>query len=166
MKLYEITSEILHRLQDVSEVEEDEETYDAILRDLEGWDEALTEKLTGCAKVVKNLSAEETALREESARLAKRASATANRGKSLKSYMMQQLERLGKKRVDAGIFKIRIQRSPMKINILDEELIPIDFKERVESWRIDKKSIAEHVKDTGEIVEGVEAHLGEHLRIV
>lgn len=174
LKLYEITSEILRRLSDVAENaegvppvegDEDEDVQEGLLSELESWDNALESKLEGCARVVRNLSAEQTALREESARLAKRASATANRERWLKEYMMQQLLRIGKRRVDAGIFKIRIQKSPMKINILDEELIPIDFKERVESWKIDKKSIAQLVKETGEIVEGVEAHLGEHLRI-
>jgi len=159
MKLYEITSEILRRLSDTSE-----DDFDA--SELDKWDEALTGKLEGCARVIKNLASEETALREESQRLSERAAATKNRCQSLKDYVKEQLVRIGKRKIDAGIFKIRIQRSPLSIEIIHEEAIPDEFKERVSSWRIDKKGIAEYVKATGEVPVGVSAHQLEHIRIV
>ena len=159
MKLYEVVDEVLVHLQDT-----DENSFDG--SELDNWNVVLTDKLTGCAKVIKNLSAEETALREESQRLQQRATAVRNRCQWLKDYVMEQLLRIGKRKIDAGIFKIRIQKSPLRVEIVQDEAVPDEFKERVESWRIDKKSIAEHVKSTGEVPMGIQAHQSEHLRII
>ena len=159
MRLYEIVSEVLVHLQDT-----DENSFDGV--ELDNWNVELISKLEGCARVIKNLSAEEKALKEESQRLLERATAVRNRCQWLKNYTMQQLLRIGKRKVVAGIFKIRIQKSPLRVDIVQDEAVPDNFKERVESWRIDKKAISEHVKETGEVPMGIQAHQGEHLRIV
>lgn len=169
MQLYKIVDEILLRVSDIpeepSEAQEEASQEEKMLKDLEQWQTTLKSKLEACAAVVKNLQAEENMLRDEAARLLKRANHTRNRCNWLKEYIKSQLLRLNKKSFNAGIFKLRIQSSPLKVEISDVSSIPDEFKELVSEWKVDKSKIAQIVRNTGELVEGVKIHRSEHLRI-
>ena len=158
MQLYAITDEILNRYADI-----DGEEFD--MAELEKWNVIFEDKIESCAAVVKNLSAEADACREEARRLTKKATVIGNRVDSLKDYIKRNLEYVGKRKVDAGVFTVRIQKSPMSVEIQDEALITDEYKWEFSEWRFDKKAIATAIKETGEIPDGVEVHQSEHLRI-
>lgn len=170
--LYEISEEILARLQDVdatnnNNVEPSAEDIDhaaSLTAELDEWNARLDGKLEGCCKVVMNLNALEESLRKESQRFAQRATTTANRVRWLKEYMKRSLERIGKDKFTAGLFDLRIQKSPMSVEIKDEGLVPEEYRLRVE-LHFNKTEIARHVQATGEIQPGVEVRQGTHLRI-
>ena len=176
--LYEITEEILERLQDVetnnlNSVDNQQSTIDnqqsidhaaSLNLELDEWNAALDKKLEGCCKVVMNLNAHEEALRKESQRFAQRATTTANRVRWLKDYMKRCLDRLGMTKMNAGLFDLRIQKSPLSVDIKDEGLVPEEYRLRVELV-FDKQAIGRHIQATGEIPPGVEAKQGTHLRI-
>ena len=170
--LYEITEEILQRLEDVETVNNNndeakpEETDHAasLNAELDEWNMAFDKKLEGCCKVVFNLQAQEEALRKESQRFAQRATTTANRVRWLKDYMKQCLDRLNLTKMQAGLFDLRIQKSPLSVDIKDEGLVPEEYRLRVELV-FDKQAIGRHIQATGEIPPGVEAKQGTHLRI-
>jgi len=158
MKLYAITDEILNRFSDC-----EDEAFDMV--ELEEWDAAFEHKVGACAAVVKNLTAEVEACKAEASRLRQKAGYIEKRVDSLKDYIKRNLEFVGKKKVDAGIFSVRIQKSPLSVKIIDERIVPADFKWEFKEWRFDKKAIAEAIKETGEVPAGVESHQGTHLRI-
>lgn len=157
MRLYEITDEILNRFADCDE--------DFDVEELEKWESAFEHKVEACAAVVKNMMAEAGACIEESRRLRIKATQIEKRAQWIKDYIQRNLEFVGKKKVDVGIFSVRIQKSPMSVKIIDEGIVPDDYKWKFEEWRFDKKLIAEHVKSTGEVPAGIETHQGTHLRI-
>ena len=169
--LYEITEEILQRLEDVENHEnnredkaEDIDHAAALQTELDKWNMAFDKKLEGCCKVVFNLQAQEESLRKESQRFAQRATTTANRVRWLKDYMKRCLDRLNLTKMNAGLFDLRIQKSPLSVDIKDEGLVPEVYRLRAEII-FDKQSIARHIQATGEIPPGVEAKQGTHLRI-
>lgn len=48
---------------------------------------------------------------------------------------------------------------------MNEEAVRSEFKIEVRETRVDKKAIAEYIKETGEIPDGIDAKQNEHLRI-
>jgi len=169
--LYEITDEILQRLEDVENYEnnredkaEDLDHAAALQTELDEWNMAFDKKLEGCCKVAFNLQAQEEALRKESQRFAQRATTTANRVRWLKEYIKKCLERIGKDKFTAGLFDLHIQKSPMSVEIIDEGIVPEEYRLRVELV-FNKTDIIRHAQATGEIPPGVSIKQGTHLRI-
>ena len=68
-------------------------------------------------------------------------------------------------KVENGVHKIRIQKSPLSITVTDTDAVPVEFKTEVIEIKIDRKAIAEYVKQTGDVPEGCDVSRGEHLRI-
>lgn len=170
--LYEISEEILQRLQDVDVANNNNSEHSAedvdhaasLTAELDEWRNRLDNKLEGCCKVVMNLIALEENLRKESLRFAQRATTTANRVRWLKEYMKRSLEKIGKDKFTAGLFDLRIQKNPISVEIKDEGLVPEEYRLRVE-LHFNKTEIARHVQATGEIPPGIEVRQGTHLRI-
>lgn len=157
-RLYEITDVILNQFTD-----KDDDDFD--IGELEKWDAVFDHKIASCAAVVKNLTAEADACQEEARRLSQKATVISNRIDALKGYMKRNMEYLDKKSVTAGIFKVRIQKSPMSVKIIDEDSVPEKYKWEFKETRFRKKSIADYVKATGEIPPGVNIPTKTHLRI-
>ena len=157
-RLYEITDAILNQYTD----QDDDEPN---IEELEKWDAAFDHKIESCAAVVKNLTAQADACKEEASLLSQKARVTNNKIDTLKEYMKRNMEFVDKKNVTAGIFKVRIQKSPMSIKVQDADKIPEQFKWEFKEWRIDKKAIADSIKETGEIPDGVKVPDNTHLRI-
>ena len=158
MQLYKITEQVLLAYQEIDE--ENGNGREA----LEQWQAEFEYKLENCAKVVRNLDAHEEALRNEGQRLLGRAQTAKRRAQGLKEYIQKQMERLGMTKTKAGLFSFNIQNSPLRVDIIDEGLVPHEFWSRTQVI-FDKKKLGEHIKETGEIPKGVQAHQGTHLRI-
>lgn len=156
MKLYEISDKILIAMQDPESLGVTEEEWDA-------WQLSFTQKVEGCIQVIRNLESESLALRTEAQHFAQRAQACENRTIWLKGYIKCQMERVGKEKLDAGIFKVSVQQSPQRIEVTDDSLVPNEFIRLIRE--VKKSAIANYIKATGEIPEGVEIHNGTHLRI-
>ena len=115
--------------------------------------------------VIKNLAGEAAAVDAELKRLKER-SATIDRNKqSLTKALLFGMQALSIEEIDNGVHKARRCQSPLRVDIVNEEAVPASFKTEVITVKIDKKGIADAIKATGEVPEGVEAHRDEHLRI-
>lgn len=158
LRLYEITDAILNRYTDDDDI-------DQSIEELETWDAAFDHKIGACAAVVKNLIAEADACNEEAHRLSEKATAIDNKVTSLKDYMKRNMEFVEKTKVSAGVFTVRIQKSPLSIEIKDENRVPDKYKWEFKELRFRKKSIADYVRATGEIPAGIEVHQKTHIRI-
>ena len=154
MRLYQIVSQIIENQHE--EVNTDQ--LDALTL-------AFEVKAIGCACVVKNLTAEVNAIESEIRRLQDLRAARQNNVDRLKAYLMSCMKAAGIEKVENGIHKLRIQKSPLSVTVIDEQSVPPEFKTEVRSVQIDRKAIAEHIKTTGEIPDGISALIGEHLRI-
>lgn len=154
MKLYEITQayENLASLEDKEEVGK----YLDLIED------EFNQKAENTVKVIKNIGADIKALRDEEKRLAQKRKSLQSNQDWLKFYLQNNMERLGDKKIKAGIFNINIQKNPPSVNIKDEELIADDYF--ITERKLDKKKLKEDLKD-GKEIDGAELTQGESLRI-
>jgi hypothetical protein len=154
MRLYEISNAIVESQHDEVDIEQ--------LKQLEM---AFKDKAVACAAVTKNLRAESDAVDAEIQRLMKRKAAIDNNRKRLMDYVLHEMQKAGVDKIDGGLHQIRRARSPLSVRIIDEDNVPTQFRKVVIERTIDKKALREHVKETGEIVDGIAVVQNEHLRI-
>ena len=154
MKLYEITDAYLS-------LDEAEKT-DEIIKVLDGIKDEFDKKAENTVKVIRNFEADIQALRGEEKRLADKRKSLEKKKEDLKEYLYFNMERLNLRKVNAGLFDINIQKNPQSIKILDEATIPDKYK--IASYRIDKKTLKDDIKDGLEI-EGVSLVQTEGIRI-
>lgn len=83
-----------------------------------------------------------------------------------KEYIKDNMELMGIEKIETGAGKMQIAKSPISVDILDEKLIPDEFKMKSIEIKVDKKAIADHFKETGEIIDGVKINYNNtNLRI-
>lgn len=72
-----------------------------------------------------------------------------------KEYVKSSMELLGIEKIETGAGKLQIAKSPVSVDIIDEMLIPEEYKEVVTEVKVNKKKIADTFKETGELIQGV-----------
>jgi hypothetical protein len=155
LKLYELTNGII-----------DAQHEDVNTDDLDALAIQFEDKAIGCACVIKNLTGEINAIDAEIKRLTDLKNARRNNVDRLKAYLLSCMQAADIRKIDVGVHGLRIQKnSQMSINVLDPDRVSVRFKQVVTETRIDRKAIADEVKATGEIPDGIDAKQGEHLRI-
>ncbi len=160
-KLYELT-EMYQNIWDlVADEEVDLDTLETALSQVE---DNLETKAESMAKLVKGIDGDVTALKEEENRLAKRRKALENKQTNIKQYLQNQFNVMGIDKVKTSLFTVALQNNPPSVNILDEDLIPEQYKKTVTTTSIVKKDILDALK-LGELIEGAELKQGKSLRI-
>lgn len=83
-----------------------------------------------------------------------------------KQYVKENMERLDITKIETELGVVSIAKSPISVEIVNEDEIPNEFKQEVKSIKIDKKAISDNFKSTGEIPNGVIIHTDNtNLRI-
>lgn len=83
-----------------------------------------------------------------------------------KQYVKENMERLGLQKIETELGSLSIAKSPISVEIINEDELPSEFKLEVVTTKIDKKAIADNFKSTGEIPNGVVIHTeNTNLRI-
>lgn len=72
-----------------------------------------------------------------------------------KDYLKTTMESLGYEKIETPVGKLTICKSPISVDIINEDLVPEEYKEEVKTIKIDKKAIADNFKETGELIDGV-----------
>lgn len=154
MKLYEI-AEAYNSLENV-------ETTDEIQMVLDNIADEFDKKVENIVYYIKDFESDAEALRTEEKRLAEKRRALDNKAKYLKEYIFNSMKVVGKDKVKAGTYDLRIQKNPKSVRILNEsELLDEYFKYKKE---IDKTKIKEAIEEGIEVA-GAELVQGEGLRI-
>jgi len=162
MNLYELTEQA----RILQEWAQDPETDAKTLADtMESLDGEIADKLEACAKVIKNLEADEAALKVEAARLDEKARVARAGIDRIKKMMQTAMEQTGKRKIKGELFSFGIQKNPAAV-VVDAEPrnIPADFLIWQEP-KINKKKLKKALQ-AGEDLHGI-AHLAqtESLRI-
>ena len=157
MKLYEIPT-LYQQLLDMAE-EQDIDFSEA----LDSLEDAFEEKAENIVKIMRTLEAKEKAYKDEVDRLNAQRKMLNNRVQALKDYLQENMNVMGKKKVESGLFTVAIQKSPPTLKIDDDKYIPDGY------WipqppKLDRKELLQDMK-LGEEIEGVEIVQGEHVRI-
>jgi hypothetical protein len=97
--------------------------------------------------------------------LQNKAKALETRVEQIKAYLQSEMLRTGQDSIKAGIFKIRLQNSPQSLIIRNMDAIPNEWKQIITETKIDKAGILRHLRETGELIGGVDITQGRHIRI-
>lgn len=155
MKLFELTG----AFNQVADMLEFDSENAAIIDTLESLDLAIEEKADGYAKLIRNQEASSKAFDEEIKRMRERKQAIDNNVKRMKLSLQNAMVEIGKTKFKTDLFSFNIQKNQPSVEIIDESLIPDEFKKvKIE---FDKKAI----KKAEEEVPGVEIKQSESLRI-
>ena len=149
LKLYEITNGFM----DLNEKEElSEEERQEIGMQLA---DALQRKSNNIIAYYQDQNTLLNAIDEEIKRLQEYKKITKNKIDRYKEYVKSNMDLLGLEKISTDLGVISIAKSPISVEILDEQQIPDEYKEVVTTIKVDKKKIADNFKETGEIIDGV-----------
>ena len=125
--------------------------------------QAIEEKRSAYVHVIKNAVTDAKVMRAEAKRLVERAKRQERLAEQLKTTLMLDLTESGEIAAEAGIHRIRIAKSPQRVELdVAPELLPKAYQ-RI-SVSPNTNAIRQAIKD-GQIVEGAKLTQGTHLRI-
>ena len=156
MKLYEIADNYLKIL----DMDLDEETLADTLEAIEG---DLEDKVENIATLIKSLTYDAKAIKEEEKSLADRRKQKEITAERVKNYLFDTLKRIGKDKLETPRHKLAIRKNPVSVN-LKEDFYHEAYTEEVVSYKTDKKAIKEALQ-AGEVIEGASLVQGERLDI-
>lgn len=162
MKLYELTNEYAHLVEQYYEAESDDER-ELIIADIIKASEDVSLKGENYARFIKNLEASIKAYGDEMRRLAAMKKAAENTVARLKENLHFSMESAGLREIPTNIGKWRVQRNPPKVLVTDIWQIPGRFLTAQEP-KVEKDAIMTEFKQTGEIIDGVEIVQTEGVR--
>ena len=145
----------IYELLNAEEIDEQtaQDTLDAM---------GVTGKLEAYGQVIRQMQADEAALKAEKERIDKRLKQTRNGIERLKTNLLEYLDATNTTKQTAGTFVITKQRASVPTLKINETLIPIDYWK--ETLVIDKDAIKKALKN-GEDVEGAELEYTWGVRI-
>lgn len=162
MKLYELPTEWAALEAEIEEA--GGELSPELLERLDAFEADLSRKAEAVCRVILNHDAEAAALQEESRRFAERARVARNTADRLKEYLKRTMEAVGQTKLDAGLFKVAVQRNGQPSVIVDDPTtLPIEFQRlRIEP---DRQALLDALKAGATLPAEVLVLHGTHLRI-
>lgn len=163
LKLYEIADSFIVLMDKLESGELTEEAGKVIQQELENALMVKSNNIIGYYLDRKSLI---DAIDVQIKRLQEYKKAEVNKLDRYKDYVKSSMEYLGIEKIETGAGKLQIAKSPISVDIIDEKLIPEEYKEVVTETKVDKKKIADNFKSTGEIIDGVKINYNNtNLRI-
>jgi hypothetical protein len=159
--LYDLSADYLQIL-DLLDSGETDEALELQLDHLAG---QIAQKAESIAGLVAHLDGIAAMRRAESERLRKRAQSDEAQAARLKEYVLKHMQAIGKERIDTARFTLSVRTNPPAVQVLEEMLVPKEFIKTVVSTAVDKRAILDHLKSTGEVVDGVAITRGQRLDI-
>lgn len=151
--LYQLTNTALdfyYNQEDFSE--EEQKKIETELNSL------IKNKSTGIIAVIRDKELLVENIDTEIKRLQQLKKTIVNKTENLKEMTKEQLTRLGKDKLETGLGTLSIRKSPISIEIIDEDKISPAFKKEKVVTTVDKVAIKKHFQETGEIIEGVKVN--------
>ena len=144
MTLYEITGELLE-LQNMIEEGADPDVVNDTIESVE-FD--LGQKAEGYVMVIRNLEAQAKAIKDEEKRLREKRLAAENGIERLKKRLFDSMNATGKKKLNAGVFTLSIQKNGGALPvIIDEDVMNMPQEMLKIDIKPDTKRIAELLQD-------------------
>ena len=145
--LYEMTTDLVNLMDEEMNENTKEEIIEAIKLQMEV-------KAENIIAVIRNYETRIETIKAEEKRLAEYRKSEEKSLERLKEYTTYCMEQLGNKKLDTSLGRISLRKKPASLNIVNEELIPSEYKELVQTVKIDKAQIKKDLKD--KVIEGVE----------
>ena len=149
LSLYDITNAFPAIMENEEITEEDKEKVQEELTLL------LQQKSQNIIGYTKNIELTINAMKEEEDRIASNRKILENKLSRFKDYVKECMENNGFTKIETGLGTLSIAKSPVSVEIVNEDEIPSEFKQEVVTVKIDKTKIKNNFKETGEIPLGI-----------
>lgn len=161
--LYEITNSFAELMSKAEEGELTEEEYNKIGEELAVQLQAKSSDIIG---YYQNENALIEAIDTQIKRLQDLKKVKQNSIDRFKKYVKENMERLEIQKIETELGTLSIAKSPISVEIVNEDEIPEEFKDTITTVKTNKKKISDNFKATGEIPNGVVIHTDNtNLRI-
>lgn len=163
-KLYELTEE-LEQAYDlfVESADEDGVIPDDVMEAFNKVSAMFDEKVAGMGQMIKRIESKIDICKKEEERIYKIRKSFEKKIEYLKSYIINNMQAVGKKKVETLQGKLLLTKSKA-VNLLDMGMLNEKFKLSEITIKADKKAIKEAIEN-GELVEGAELVENTSLRI-
>lgn len=148
LSLYEITNAFPLLMEQEEMSEEDKKKVEEELTNL------LNQKSQSIIGYTRNLELTIEAKKSEEKRISESRKADEKRLENFKQYVKECMGKGGFTKVETEIGSLTIAKNPISVEIINELIVPNEFKEEVITTKVDKTAIKNHFKETGEIPEG------------
>lgn len=149
MNLYELTTD-LKELQEIDFTQAEEEQIEEVKGIIKTQIES---KSAGIIAVIRNEESDIDAIKVEIKRLQELKKSKENKIENLKKYTKECLEDAEIKKVSTSLGNMTVRKNPASVDVLDENLIPSEYKKEVVEVKVDKKAILADLKE-GVVIEG------------
>lgn len=122
MKLYEVAEsykELFDEFDDRDDIDND--VMEAYFDTLESIETEFDDKALNIAMFIKNLTSEAESIKAEKMKLEKRQKSKENKAKHLKAYLLGQMNRLGKKKIENSCVAISTRNNAESVVVSDED---------------------------------------------
>ena len=163
-RLYELTE----RYRAIGNMLEDEcITRDEIKISLQAIEDEFGDKVSTLGKFVLELKSTTEAIKTEEDRLLKRRQAISSNIEWLKNYILVEMLATGILKIKRDVVTVSVQDNPPSVELIDLEQVPEEYVKIIPEVKVlAKTTIAEHFKQTGEIVPGVDMILDKKHVVV
>ena len=153
MQLYKITEQYHSLMQVIEDTDKTVDDFDLVLQEIQ---DNLEHKVENIAKLCLSLQASAEAIKKEEIRLEARRSALERKDDWLRRYLQGQMLSVGVERVKRDTVTVTIRQNPPSVEVLEPDTVPLSFCRIIPEQRVvDKRSILDYFKATGELVDGV-----------
>lgn len=94
-------------------------------------------------------------IKQEEERLANLRKVGENKLAKFKEYVQENMKTLGIEKIQTELGTLTIAKNPMSIEVVDENLVPAEFKREKITTSVDKTAIKNHFLATGELIDGI-----------
>lgn len=155
LSLYNITNNFVDLMDKVQDGTITEEEYNELGEELAL---ELQKKSGNIAGYIQDRNALIDAIDVQIKRLQDYKKSEQNKIDKFKEYVKANMERLGIVKIETELGTLSVVKSPISIEVVDEEKIPDEYKDVVFTTKVNKKKIADNFKVTGELIDGVKIH--------
>jgi uncharacterized small protein (DUF1192 family) len=152
-KLYELTG----NLKELESSDFDEQTLKDTLEAVGG---EFNDKAVALLKVIENLNGDTSTIDDEINRLKARKAAIANRQKSMRQYLLFNMQESGINKIECPLFTASLRKGSERVVIDDELIIPDEYAQVEVVTKIDKNAIKRDLK-AGKEIPGARIERGE-----
>jgi hypothetical protein len=160
--LYELSDTYIHLLMLLEDPDVDSHQIEQHLDTITG---AIKEKAEAIAGLIRWCEGLAEMRRVEAKRMLDSAAPFANKADWLRDYVLRNMQATGIERIDTARFTLKIKTNPPRVEVLEPMLVPSEYQRQKIVVEVDKRKILEHLKETGEVVEGTEIVRGQRLDI-
>jgi len=150
--LYKLTDQYMDLLRLANSEEATEEEVAAKVHSIL---DNFNTKAESIGMVYLDMSSDMEAIKVEEARLAKRRKSIETNSAWIKKYLMAEMIAIHQEKIKGSLVTLSVRKSPPSVEISNLANIPAEYWHIIpETKEVNKRAIADHFKDTGEIVAG------------